>query len=262
MLVGDDRQLPPYVDDAVSRPEVLAQYQLTKEEVTTSLFSTLARELPEENVVGLWHQHRMHPAIGRLVSYCFYDRKLTSEPRTPMTLLTPIAPRPVTWLTTSHLDGRFERRHGLSVANDLEARLIRSFLVAANQLAVKARRSLKVAVLAGYAAQRDVLERRLEAELGTWNGLSVDCQTVDSFQGRQAEIVIYSMTRSNADGELGFLRERPRLNVALSRAKDLLVIVGDHAFARDARGAQTIRRVLDHIDTFPKECCLERARFE
>jgi superfamily I DNA and/or RNA helicase len=85
---------------------------------------------------------------------------------------------------------------------------------------------------------------------------------VDAFQGRQADVVLYSMTRSNPRREVGFLRERPRLNVALSRARDVLVVVGDHTFARAAPQAQAIRRVIDHIEAWPDECCIEPARVE
>ena len=262
VLVGDDRQLPPYVEEAVRSPEVLAQHKLNKDEVQSSLFVQLARDLPKENVVELTHQHRMNPAIGRLISECFYDGKLSSEPREPLAILEMLAPRPVTWLTTSHLRGRFERRHGSSIANDLEARVIRTFLNTANGLAAAARRHLSLAVLAGYGAQRELLEQRLEADFTAWPHLTIECQTVDSYQGRQADVVLYSMTRSNPHGDIGFLRERPRLNVALSRAQDVLVIVGDHAFAREADRAQAIRRVLDHIEAFPEECRLERARVQ
>ena len=120
VLVGDDRQLPPFVDEAISRPAVLKQHRLSKDDITTSLFARLAHELPKDNVVELTKQHRMQPAIGRLVSECFYNGKLTSEPRELLTILEILAPRPVTWLTTSNCEDRFERRHGSSVANDLE----------------------------------------------------------------------------------------------------------------------------------------------
>jgi hypothetical protein len=96
--------------------------------------------------------------------------------------------------------------------------------------------------------------------LGRWQRISVECHTVDSYQGRQADIVLYSMRRSNKDRRLGFIRERPRLNVALSRARDLLVIVGDHAFARDAKGSEAVKRVIDHMEACPDECRFERAR--
>lgn len=80
------------------------------------------------------------------------------------------------------------------------------------------------------------------------------CSTVDAFQGSEAEICIYSVTRSNKEGRLGFLRERPRLNVALSRGRSALIIVGDDAFCRSASGDNPFRKVLDFIEAHPEQC--------
>jgi superfamily I DNA and/or RNA helicase len=238
----------------------VAERGLTLEELTQPLFSALVEEAPEANVVTLSRQHRMHPAIGRLVSQCFYDGQLTSAEREPLSWLAMLAPRPVTWLTTAHLDERAERRAKASVVNRTEAQAIVTFLRTADGLARAARKRPMVAVLSGYAAQRDALEERIARERPALQALSVECSTVDAFQGRQADIIIYSLTRSNERRQLGFVKERPRLNVALSRARDALIIVGDHAFARQARDSASLRRVLDHVEDYPDDCCLERAR--
>lgn len=58
--------------------------------------------------------------------------------------------------------------------------------------------------------------------------MTVEINTVDAFQGRETDIIFYSIVRSNPRGNIGFLKDARRLNVALSRAKELLVIVGDH----------------------------------
>lgn len=260
VLVGDEQQLPPYVEQEALSAAAVAERGLTLEELTQPLFGALVETAPEANVVTLSHQHRMHPAIGRLVSYCFYDRQLSSAEREPLSWLSMLAPRPVTWLTTAHLDERAERRAKASVVNRTEVQAIVAFLRTADGLARAARKRPTVAVLSGYAAQRDALEERIARERPTLQALSVECATVDAFQGRQADIVIYSLTRSNPRRQLGFVKERPRLNVALSRARDALIIVGDHAFARQARDSASLRRVLDHVDDHPDDCCVERAR--
>ena len=67
--------------------------------------------------------------------------------------------------------------------------------------------------------------------------IDININTVDAFQGKDADVCIYAVTRSNVDGKLGFQREARRLNVALSRGRDALIIVGDEAFSRrDAVG--------------------------
>jgi serine/threonine protein kinase len=259
VLVGDDRQLPPYIEEGALDEQRLAARGLTATEVSTPLFGALATALPEANVLTLTHQHRMHPAIGLLVSACFYDEQLTSEPRTRAAWLNSLAPRPVTWLTTSGPNPHAESHVGSSVVNEVELRVIARSLREADAKASAAGVNASVAVLSGYAAQRDVLEQRIARDRPTFNALTVECQTVDAFQGRQADIVVLSLTRSNPQRRIGFMRERPRLNVALSRARDTLVLVGDHAFARTADGAGELRRVLDHIDAHPDDCARRKA---
>src|SRR5205823_5741145 len=80
-----------------------------------------------------------------------------------------------------------------------------------------------VAVIAPYGAQVRLL-RRLLADVP---GLEID--SVDGFQGREKEAVVLTMVRSNAAGEVGFLKETRRTNVALTRARRCLVVIGDSA---------------------------------
>lgn len=261
VLVGDERQLPPYLEQEAVADAQLSERGLTADEVRTPLFASLARALPEANRVTLTHQHRMHPAIGRLISDCFYDGRLTSEPRPDPTWASIVAPRPVTWLTTSGLGKRRDRPDAASWRNDAEIDAVAVLLNTLNGLAAAGGVRPTVAVLTGYSAQRLHLERRLAGDLARWKALhTVECQTVDAFQGRQADVVIYSLTRSNPQGKVGFLRERPRMNVALSRAKSLLIIIGDHGFARQARRAPDLRRVLEHVESHPEDCALVDAR--
>ena len=79
----------------------------------------------------------------------------------------------------------------------------------------------------------------------------VKVDTVDSLQGRQRRIVVLSMTRSNDSVDVGFLRDGRRINVATSRARNLLVIVGDIS---TIRGSPMIRRIYDDIYNSNQEC--------
>ena len=87
--------------------------------------------------------------------------------------------------------------------------------------------------------------------------LRIECNTVDAFQGREADVAIYSVTRSNPTRKLGFLKENRRLNVALSRGKHFLVLVGDIHFAREIEGENPFGKVIQHIELNPKECCIK-----
>ena len=79
-----------------------------------------------------------------------------------------------------------------------------------------------IAVIAPYAGQVRLLREMLDVP-----GLEID--SVDGFQGREKEAVVLSMVRSNAEGELGFLGETRRMNVALTRARRKLIVIGDSA---------------------------------
>jgi hypothetical protein len=256
VIVGDHRQLPPFVDDALRTPALLERFGLSRDELGTTLFDRLRERLPKECVRTLSRQHRMAPAIGDLVSECFYDGALTSEPRRSPSWLHVVAPAPVCWFTTSRSKERFERRHGTTVVNDYEAHAVATLLSRANFGARAARKHLTVVVLTGYAGQRDLIARQIASSLRDWKNVSVECATVDAFQGRQADIAIYSVTRSNQSGNIGFLAEERRLNVALSRGRDALILVGDHVGVRQVVGRNPFLAVLDQIEG-DERCALE-----
>lgn len=256
VIVGDHRQLPPFVDEALRNPALLERFGLSREELATTLFDRLRERLPKECIRALDRQHRMAPAIGDLVSECFYGGALTSEPRPSPPWLHVVAPAPVCWFTTSRSKQRFERGHGTTVVNDHEADAVATLLGRANFGARAARKHLSVVVLTGYAGQRDLISRQIAGSLREWRNISVECATVDSFQGRQADIAIYSVTRSNRDGKIGFLAEERRLNVALSRGRDALILVGDHAGVRQVSGRNPFLAVLDQIEG-DERCALQ-----
>jgi AAA domain-containing protein/protein kinase-like protein len=259
VLVGDHRQLPPFVDEALRKPALLADYGLTAEGIERSLFDDLRDSLPETCVTGLDEQHRMLPAIGQLISDVFYDHELKSAPRDTPPYVTSLTGAPVAWHTTAGLAARNEQRERKATSNPLEAQYIRTLLQRLDfYAAADNKEHLEVAVLAGYRAQVAHLQRLLADDVSVWKSIQVTVNTVDSFQGREADVVLYSVTRSNTEGKIGFLRDRRRLNVALSRAKDLLIIVGDHVSTTRGRD-NPFREVLEHIEDHPDDCVLTEA---
>ena len=253
LLVGDPKQLPPFQDEASRNTDFLEQYELTPEDVQETLFDRLLRILPDECQKMLVTQHRMVGPIGKLISTCFYDGKLESSGPDIDKVLRRVLPRPVTWLTTSKLPNSREQNANSSFNNSCEVTVIFQWLKQLNQAAMEAQRNYKVAVLSGYAAQLKLLKRSLDAEQSGLEALAIECNTVDAFQGREADIVIYSVTRSNKDGKIGFLRDEARLNVALSRGRIGLLIVGDHQFCRSL-SYSPLSDVLHYIEQHPEDC--------
>ncbi|MBD2482837.1 serine/threonine-protein kinase [Planktothrix sp. FACHB-1365] len=255
ILVGDPKQLPPFKDEVSRNSAFLEEYELTQDDIRETLFDRLLRTLPDGCHKMLTIQHRMVAPIGNLVSECFYEGQLKSARTDIDKDLVKILPQPVTWLTTTKLKNSREQSVNSSFNNTCEVKVIVDFLKQLNQTAVKAEKKYSVAVLTGYAAQLKLLNRSLNSEGNNWQALTVECNTVDAFQGREADIALYSVTRSNRQGKVGFLRDSERLNVALSRGKVGLVIVGDHHFCRTSDD-NPLHRVLEYIECHPENCAL------
>jgi superfamily I DNA and/or RNA helicase len=163
----------------------------------------------------------------------------------------------VTWYSTHNLPARWEEPDGPTFKNTTEVTQTRDILLRIQFVAKAQNKRISVAVLSGYTAQVRLLADMISQGIAEWSSLDVSCNSVDAFQGRQADICIYSVVRSNSDNDLGFLREPPRLNVALSRGKSALVIVGDNYFCRNIRGRNPFKSVIKFIDEHDGTCQLE-----
>lgn len=254
VLVGDSRQLPPFVDDQLNEADVLSAFSIEKQVLSETLFGRFETLLPESNRASLDIQHRMVPAIGKLISHCFYQGRLKSAEKAWDPVFSKLLGKPVVWLTTSSYSNRGEVKSGLTYTNAFEAKMITELLVRLENLVGDRQRPLTVAVLAGYLGQRHLLARNLATH--KFKNLEIECNTVDAVQGREAFLTIYSLTRSNDAGQLGFLGETRRLNVALSRAKQYLIIVGDHVFARKLGSGSPFADVIEYIEKNSADCII------
>ena len=266
IMVGDERQLPPTIDELMNR---VSSDLSGEHELDVSLFQSMLDQVEREDgaeylSADLRTQYRMHPAIGDMISAVFYGGRLEqgiqAEERREYAWL----PRPVTWLSTSALSGKTETSVGTSFSNGVEVEIIYRQLRTFENLGREQGFSPTVGVISGYAAQLGEIERRVApTDDNRWRSLQIEIATVDAFQGRECDIVIYSIVRSNPSGRIGFLHDYRRINVALSRARHLLVIVGDDFMMRRASGktrANPFASVLQYIQTHPEGCGLELVR--
>ena len=253
VLVGDPQQLPPYSE--LDRKKVLDQrYPIEQQEAT--LLDILTPRLPEACRAQLTEQRRMVTGIGNLVSEVFYEGKLitirNAEARNPVTAK--LHPMAVEWHTTSAIGKRREQEMtGRTYRNACEAAIVHQILERLNS-GNRGQQALNVAVIAGYSAQVNELGQRIQGAAKPLQNLRIVINTVDAFQGKDADICIYSVTRSNDEHRLGFQREVQRLNVALSRGRDSLIIVGDDMFCREVTSKNPFLKVIAHIDNHPEEC--------
>lgn len=234
VLVGDEKQLPPFVEPELYDPEVLERYDLQRSEVEERLFAGLTASLPRPSVSTLTRQHRMHPTIGDLVSQTFYDGRIVSSPRTESALMNSALGGNLIW--RNRRKRATERRVGSSFDNRDEARevaeILRTLDASARFLSMT---GVEVAVITGYSAQVRTLQEVIGSSRAALKQLHVRVATIDSFQGQETDVCILSMTRDNPQGDVGFLASPERLNVAISRARDGLIIVGNREMALRAK---------------------------
>ena len=218
VLAGDHCQLPPTVVSKQAAEEGLGRSLL--ERVIDLYGSTMTRRLIE--------QYRMHDQIMQFSSEQFYDGELQAHDSVakhrlsdlPLVAENELTREPVLFVDTAGAGWDEELEpDGESKRNLEEARLVLRKVAELNEAGLD---NANIAVIAPYAAQvrwlkEQVSDRRLEID------------TVDGFQGREKEAVIITFVRSNNRNEIGFLADTRRTNVALTRARRKLIVIGDSA---------------------------------
>ena len=220
ILAGDHCQLPP----------TIKSNEAAKGGLSVTLLEKCVRLHPEA-VVRLEEQYRMHDQIMGYSSKVFYDEKLVAHPSVATHLLFP-ADAPLVFIDTAGC-GFDELSENASISNPEEAVLLfkhLSLLAAELVTRYDSADFPSIAVISPYKEQIYVLKEQLlhSPELLAY-GNKISVNTIDSFQGQERDIVYISMTRSNAAGVIGFLSDTRRMNVAMTRARKKLVVVGDSA---------------------------------
>ncbi len=249
VLVGDHAQLEPQ-HPATVVSKVAADIGADELDVVRSDFERLfANGYGAAAGARLKTQYRMLPAIGKVVSDTFYDGELEPGRTTPEVdpgILPAGLDAPITWITTDclgELGGERAEETGTSRVNPAEADAIVSLLkvwAGRKPFVTWATSQVKhahvIGIICMYAAQRDLVRRKMQAaNLPEAFRRTIKIDTVDSYQGKENPIVVLSLVRNNTHGaperglatiKAGFLGRPNRINVAVSRAMDRLVIVG------------------------------------
>ena len=244
VLAGDPHQLPPTVVDVDAARAGLA----------TTYFERLARRAGAPMLVT---QHRMHAHIMRFPSASKYGDALVASPAVAAHALDDLGARPdparggALWLLDTAGKDWTDRQGGLDADDDAHADPSTWNPEQAERTAREVRRLLSrgvapadVAVIAAYDAQ----VRRLRALLADERAAGLEVATVDGFQGREKEAVVVDLVRSNADGTIGFLADTRRMNVALTRARRFLLVIGDSATLGDHPYYAALVAAMDDLD--------------
>lgn len=234
VLAGDHCQLPPTV----------VSTDAAREGFGISLFERLMEVYGKDISRRLTVQYRMHESIMEFSSLEFYECELLPDDSVRSHLLqdldgievNELTTTPVTFIDTAGAgyDEELEP-DGQSRQNTSEAELVQKNVQALLDSGV---RPADIGVISPYAAQ----VRHLRQQMGE---LEVEIDSVDGFQGREKEAIVISMVRSNITGEIGFLGDIRRMNVAMTRARRKLIVIGDSA---TISSHEFYKRLLDHFD--------------
>ena len=233
IFAGDHCQLPP----------TIKCYEALKGGLGRTLMERIADQKPEV-VTLLRIQYRMHEDIMRFSSDWFYHNQMVAAPEVQHRSILDLD-LPMTWIDTSEYSEKTEDSENsekisfreefvgesFGRVNKAEAQLTLLSLQAYFELIGKQRiidERLDVGIISPYRAQVQYLRQQLRKKewVKPFRSL-ISVNTVDGFQGQERDIIIISLVRSNDEGQIGFLRDLRRMNVAITRARMKVIILGD-----------------------------------
>ncbi|CAO2835088.1 unnamed protein product [Amaranthus hypochondriacus] len=219
ILFGDECQLPAMVNSKMSENAGFGR----------SLFERLSSLGWPKCLLNV--QYRMHPAISSFPNSEIYLKQISDAPSVrkksyERQFLPGIMYGPYSFINI--YEGREEHDDdGRSLRNMVEAAVIAKILHNLHKTWRHSTQRLSVGVISPYAAQVVAIEEMLGRRYENLDNFGVKVKSVDGFQGGEEDIIIFSSVRSNNAGEIGFLSSSQRTNVALTRARHCLWVLGN-----------------------------------
>ncbi|MBW4574155.1 MAG: AAA family ATPase [Aphanothece sp. CMT-3BRIN-NPC111] len=246
VLVGDHRQLPPMLDSDTLE-EIAEELGSTREELSyleESLFKSQF-ELANESIKRMLSiQYRMHPIIMGAINQ-FYENRLecglfAADQQRAHHLSGELINEPhhLIWIRTPIEQQFQEQQDGTSFINVKEVEVITKICEQMERAwfskIQQGQPRKEIGIITFYGRQLKLIEDRIDPQ--RFPSLHIRTGTVDRFQGMERQVIIVSMVRNNAQGNVGFAKKPERINVAFSRAQELLVIVGCHSLFTQQHG--------------------------
>ncbi|XP_075645223.1 helicase sen1-like [Castanea sativa] len=206
ILIGDERPLPVMVKSKVSE----------EAEFGRSLFQRLVLLGKYKNL--LYVQHRMHPSISLFPNRVFYENQILYGPNIK--------------------ERRYERRflqgnlfgYSHSLKNMVEVAVVSEIVPSLFKESVRTKKKVKVGIISPYKAQVYAIGEKVKNDSADSNDdFSISVRSVDGFQGGEEDVIIISTVICNMNGAVGFLENCQRANVALTRARHCLWVLGNEA---------------------------------
>ena len=219
IFAGDHQQLPP----------TIKCMDAAKGGLSRTLMQKVVKAKPS-CVTLLEVQYRMNRAIMEFSSRQFYHGRLKADPSVADSLISPID-KPLLWIDTSKCDFNEQLNCSQSRMNQEEAKLLMKTLMDYVKLIGMERMlhdEVDFGIISPYKAQVRLLRRyvrnnRMLKPLRK----NIAVNTVDGFQGQERDVIVMSLVRDNARGDIGFLNDLRRMNVAITRARKKLIILGN-----------------------------------
>lgn len=231
VMLGDYQQIPPIVEDEIEL--YCKEHGINTKFLKESLFEYLYKNMSNKNKVMLDTQYRLPEQIAEPLSEFFYSGNYkTCREKKSVAGKLPFWNTPFIIIDTSNVKMRHETKDS-HYLNELEAKAIRYIISKIVEYELFDER--RIHVIAPYNEQIEYLKQIFgEDECSCSSKFYNNISTLDSYQGQENDLIVYSFTRSsriNKDQKrIGFLREIRRLNVAMSRCKENLILVGDMNF--------------------------------
>ncbi|XP_044411641.1 uncharacterized protein [Triticum aestivum] len=221
VFIGDERQLPALVKSKISENADFGR----------SIFERLISLGCRKHLLDT--QYRMHPEISRFPVWRFYDGKVGDGANVVSKshrrrLLRGNMFGPYSFINV-HGGRESSEEHSRSPKNTIEIAVVSLIVERLFRESASSGTRLSVGILSPYNAQVRAFQEKLEKPYGSRDGFSLKIKSVDGFQGGEEDVIIISTVRSNEDGAVGFLRDAKRTNVALTRAKHCLWVIGNAA---------------------------------
>ena len=248
ILLGDHKQLPPMIGSDNTMREIAEELNLPEEHLShlqEPLFKHLYNSAHSQLKIMLREQYRMRPVIRDAITI-FYDRELKGGHNRKHGFDIPNlfdSKSAFVWFDLPRHDNFAEEKVNTSYKNMSEVATIRKLLAEMNHCwEGKLKEGLvdkpkDVGLITFYMPQYSELSK-LTKEYED-SALKVRVGTVDRFQGMERPVIIVSTVRNNSHGSIGFAKAPERINVAFSRAQELLVVVGCQKIFTSARGRDT-----------------------
>ncbi|KAF2935520.1 hypothetical protein DAI22_04g236900 [Oryza sativa Japonica Group] len=227
VFIGDECQLPALVKSKIS----------DNADFGRSVFERLSSLGYNKHLLNI--QYRMRPEISKFPVASFYDGKISDGPNVvsknyKRNILPGKMFGPYSFI---NVDGGHEttEKHGRSLKNTIEVAAVLWIVRRLFEESVFLGSKLTVGVVSPYNAQVRAIQEKIGKTYDMYDDFSVKVKSVDGFQGAEEDVIIISTVRSNRAGSVGFLTNLQRTNMALTRAKHCLWIVGNGTTLSNSR---------------------------